>query len=230
MEVRGLRAGDEPEVRRVFRDTVALGRPLPADWDLDRYEALCLGWYLTAGRDDAAVLIDGGTVVGYALVCTRPEAHARWVRRAGARWAGVTLWRLGTGRLRGAAARFHRLRLVDGWTALRRPVVTPYRAHCHLNMSEGARGASGGRALARHVDARCRAAGLDGWFGEVNRRPGARFRAFEATGGGVAGSIPNRTLSWLAGTAVTRHTVLRRVPPEPVDGMAEAADRMAEVR
>ena len=44
--VRPMRPGDAPAVRRIFRETLALGSPttLPAA-ELARYERLCLGWH-----------------------------------------------------------------------------------------------------------------------------------------------------------------------------------------
>lgn len=42
-----MRMADTGDVRRLFRDTIALGRPLPfVCTALERYEALCLDWYL----------------------------------------------------------------------------------------------------------------------------------------------------------------------------------------
>src|SRR5918995_2368658 len=73
MRVRGMRMADAAAVRCLFRDTIALGRPLPfLCVALHRYEALCLAWYLQPERlpDQAVLADDAGRVHGYALVCT----------------------------------------------------------------------------------------------------------------------------------------------------------------
>ena len=45
--VRPLTEGDEAELRRLFRETMVMGRSLPFFLaDGGRYESLCLDWYL----------------------------------------------------------------------------------------------------------------------------------------------------------------------------------------
>ena len=93
-----LRAVDEPELRRVFRSTIALGHPIAdgvgVDAALRPYERLCLEWYLGPGREHASALRDDDSVVGYALVCVDPDGFARWQRRAGARFTAHVAPRL----------------------------------------------------------------------------------------------------------------------------------------
>ncbi len=86
--VRPLTEHDEIELRRLFRETLVMGRPLPFPLaDGGRYEALCLDWYLAQGRRDAVVVDAGGQIVGFALVCTDQAAFRRWVRARAARYA-----------------------------------------------------------------------------------------------------------------------------------------------
>ena len=89
MRARPLGSNDHGAVRAIFGSTLLLGRELPFSLpDLDRYESLCLDWYLGPGREDAAVVeAHNGRVVGYALVCTDEQAHTRWMRRRAARFA-----------------------------------------------------------------------------------------------------------------------------------------------
>lgn len=213
MRVRALRDGDDDDIAEVFRSTLVLGAGLAAPPpDLLRYQALCLDWYLDAGRPDAAVLEGGdGRVVGYALVCTDPDRHRRWVRRAGARFAAGVALRWAAGRYPPDAARFHRLRLRDGWTLWRHaPPALAQLGHAHVNLLPEARAAQAGRLLAAHVDARVARAGLPGWFGEINAAAGTRARALERLGGVIVHRAPNHTLTALAGQPVERLTVVRR--------------------
>jgi hypothetical protein len=64
LRTRPLRPGDDRDIRRVFRATLAMGHPAPLGPGLDRalrpYERLCLDWYLDGGRDAACVLTSGG--------------------------------------------------------------------------------------------------------------------------------------------------------------------------
>jgi hypothetical protein len=203
---------DVPAVRQLFRDTVALGRPLPFDlraWG--RYEELCLGWYLQRHRlDDHAVLSDeAGRVRGYALVCCDHAGFVRWSRGAGLRWAASTAAALLTRRFGRDEARFHRLRLLDGWRGLRAGVDPAMPAHAHVNLARDARGRMHVGALVEHIDGRCASRRLPGWFGEINAPAGRRRAALEAYGATVVHRMPNRTLSWLRGTPVERLTVVR---------------------
>lgn len=211
--VRSLRAGDDDAVRALFRDTICLGRPLPfevPEWDA--YESLCLDWYLGAGRDDAGVLVDGGAITGYTLVCTDAASYRRWQRERAANFSGRVARRMVAGRLDSDASRFLRLRLKDGWDMWRNAIVAPLPAHAHINVACTSRATVNGRLLADHVDQRCRLAGLPGWFGEMNSVAGRRIRALERLGGTIVHRAPNHTLTWLLGQPVERLTVARWVP------------------
>jgi hypothetical protein len=219
LHTRPLRSTDEPELRRVFRSTIALGHPveLGAEFDalLRPYERLCLDWYLDAGREQACVLRDGDRVVGYALVCLDPEAFGRWERRAGARFTAHVVPRLLARRYPASVGRFYRLRLRDGWDLWRhsedRVSGLP---HAHLNATT-TRGLPG-RLLADHVDAVVGAAGFESWYGEMNARSGRRVAALSRWGAEIVSRRPNNTLSWLTGSPVERLTVLRHVPERRV--------------
>lgn len=209
--IRPLRVADLPAVRRLFRDTIALGGPLPfALPGLAAYEALCLDWYLGPGREAAAVLADGDDVRGYVLVCLDGPAYRRWAVPAALTWAAGAAARGLTGGLRGPAATFVRLRVVDGVAAWRGGPPEPAPAHAHVNLARGARRGAGFR-LAGHVDRTTAAAGLPGWYGEINARAGRRALAVEHRQGHVVHRAHNRTLSWLVGEAVERLTILRRL-------------------
>jgi hypothetical protein len=225
VNVHPLTVGDDASVRKVFRATLALGAAVPfAGPAFDRYESLCLDWFLGAGRADAAVLVDDdGEVVGYALVCTDQEAHARWARRKGAAFAGRVVGGLALRRYPPAERRFYRARLRDGYALWRAGSSPPMPASAHMNLLPGHRGGANGRLLAAHIDARVRHAGLPGWFGEINAPAGRRAGALERLGGRVVSRVPNRTLSRLLGRPVERLTVVRTLPEIP----AEAADAAA---
>jgi hypothetical protein len=217
-----LRPGDDPAVRRLFGDTVCLGRPLPflvPGWDA--YQSLCLDWYLGPGRADAGVLVDDGRITGYALVCTDGPAHLRWQRTQAARFSARTVVRLLGGRLDADAERFLRLRLKDGWHMWRHGPAAPWPAHAHLNVACRSRAAAGGRQLAEHVDRRIRLAGFSGWFGEMNAVAGHRAGALGRLGATVVHRAPNHTLSWLLGQPVERLTVGRRLAMQPGGGASD---------
>lgn len=209
LRVRRYTPADERAVRAIFRDTLALGRPLPApvSW-LAEYERLCLQWFVGPGAQDAGVLDDGRAVRGYVLVCTDLAAYRRWAVGAAAVWTARTLTRLAGGRMDPATARFHRLRLADGLAALTAPPA-PMPACVHVNVDAGARGGGAGLLLARHADERCRARDLPGWYGEVNAPTGRRVAALASAGIVTVDRHPNHTLSWLAGRPVERLTVVR---------------------
>jgi hypothetical protein len=239
-------AGDDDAVRRIFRQTVVLGGatpfPLP---DLDRYEQLCLGWYLTEGRPWAAVLVrppaatgpaaprtlhlvEAEEVVGYVLVCPATSVHQRWVRGRALRFTARTVGGLLTRRYEREARTFWWLRLRDGWRSWRHGLPAPMPMHVHLNLDPDVRATSAGRLLAGHADAVCRAEGLVGWFGEVNARAGHRARALERLGGVVVHRTPNLTFSWVRGEPVERLTVVRTLTwpdPRPERVQARSADR-----
>ena len=214
LHTRPLRSTDEPELRRVFRATIALGHPVSLDAGFEAalrpYERLCLEWYLRAAREHACVLRDGDRVVGYALVCLEPEAFGRWQQRAGARFTAHVVPRLLTRRYPAPIRRFYRLRLRDGWDLWRhsedRVSGLP---HAHLNATT--MGGLPGRLLADHIDAVVAAAGFDSWYGEMNARAGRRVAALSRWGAEIVSRRPNGTLTWLTGSPVERLTVLRRV-------------------
>ena len=209
--VRPFTERDEIEVRRLFRETLVMGRALPfVLTDGGRYEALCLDWYLSSGRHDAAVVDAGGQIVGFALTCTDQAAFRRWVRTRAARYALYSLLTLVRTDPRSPVARFHRCRLRDGWVMMRGP-APPLRAHGHINLSPQRAGWAG-LALVKHIDERCRRAGLSGWYGEINAPVGRRADALERFIGSIVHRAPNHTLSWLMGRPVERLTVAREVP------------------
>lgn len=214
LTVRSLRLGEDDQLRGVFRATVALGRPLEGLPGLDRYESLCLDWYLHHERERIRVLDVDGALHGYVLVGARPEDQRRWVRRAAVRYLVAVAPHL----LRpGPDGRFHRLRVRDGWVLRSAPAPMP--VHVHLNLLPTVRAGRGARLLAAHADQVCRDLGAPGWFGEINAREGHRAAAIRRLGGEVVHRAPNRTLSWLVGAPVERLTAVRRLPP-PNDAAA----------
>jgi hypothetical protein len=214
LHTRPMRSTDEPELRRVFRATIALGHPvaLGAEFEaaLRPYERLCLEWYLRSGREHACVLRDGDRVVGYALVCLEPDAFARWQQRAGARFTAHVVSRLVARRYPASISRFYRLRLRDGWDMWRHPERRiAGLPHAHLNATT-TRGLPG-RLLADHVDAVVAAAGFGSWYGEMNARAGRRVAPLGRWGAEIVARRENGTLTWLTGSPVERLTVLRHV-------------------
>lgn len=213
---------DDQAVRRLFRATLGFGTPvlfpLPG---LARYECLCLDWYLGPGRGDAAVLDRDGEVVGYVLVGTDPAAHEAALRDEAVRFTTWAAPRVALRRLPEPARTFWRLRLVDGWHAWRHGRRTggpPVPAHVHMNLDPSAKATRRTLDLLHHADDRVAAAGLPGWFGEINAVVGRRASALERVVGAVVDRQPNRTFTWLAGRPVERLTVVRRPQPQSVDG------------
>lgn len=201
---------DDDAVRRIFRGTLGLGRPVPFELPgLARYEGLCLDWYLEVGRPDAAVLERDGAVVGYVLVCTDPASHAAAQRREAARFAAWAGPRIAARRLPEPARTFWSLRLRDGWRAWRSG--GPARPHAHVNLQPEARISRASLELLAHVDARVGAAGHRSWAGEVNAVRGRRAVALERVVGPVVDRTPSLTYSWLAGRPVDRLRVVRPV-------------------
>ena len=210
--LRPLTERDDVEVRRLFRETLVMGHPLPfALSDGGRYEALCLDWYLGAGRRDAVVADAGGQIAGFALVCTDQAGYRRWVRARAARYALYSVLTLLRSDPRSPVARFHRCRLRDGWVMMRSP-APPFPAHAHINVNLDRRAGGTGWALVKSVDGRCRRAGLSGWYGEINAPVGRRARPLERFVGSIVHRAPNHTLSWLLGRPVERLTLARTVP------------------
>jgi len=212
MSLRPLRPGDDEPIRRLFRATVALGRPLAAPVaDFDVYERLCLDWYLGPGRRDAAVAEQDGGVVGYVLVCTDQRAFGRWRRGAVAALLRRIGPKLATRRYDEFTDRFFRLRLRDGWELWRRAPRGTAAAHAHFNAASGARSGLVVRDFVAHVERACARAGIDAWTGEMNAPVGRRERVLERYGARIVHRARNHTLSWLAGETIERLTVVRPV-------------------
>lgn len=225
--LRPLRPGEERDVRRIFRATLLLGRPLPIDaGDLDSYTSLCLEWYLTRGTV-IVVDVDGG-VRGYLLACLDQADHDRWTRRAALRWTAAAVGRIASGRYRGDARRFATVRIRDGWATWRHAPPPPHGAHGHLNLDPQLRDAQVGHRLVAAMDELVAREGLDGWFGEVNVPEGRSLAAIERAGARVVHRLPNRTFTWLTGTAVERATVAR--PLVGATTTARAAAEAAQAR
>jgi hypothetical protein len=211
--LRALTEQDEAELRRLFRETLVMGRPLPFSLvDNGRYESLCLDWYLGQGRRDAAVVEVEGEIVGFALVCVDQAAYRRWVRARAARYALYSVLTLIRTNPRSPVSRFHRCRLHDGWVMMRSP-AHPFPAHAHTNVLTHQVARWAGLCLLAFVDERCRQAGLPGWYGEINAPVGRRASALERVLGPVVHRAPNHTLSWLMDRPVERLTVARTLPP-----------------
>jgi hypothetical protein len=207
--VRPLRGQDEIELRRLFRETLVMGRPLPFGLaDGGRYESLCLDWYLGDARDNAAVVDAGGQIVGFALVCTDQASYRRWIRARAARYALYSVLTLLRTNPRSSISRFHRRRLRDGWVMMRSP-APPFDAHAHINVLPHRLATWAGLSLLHCVDERCRREGLDGWYGEINALEGKRAGALARVVGPVVHRAPNHTLTWLVGRPVERLTVAR---------------------
>ncbi|CAN5301925.1 hypothetical protein BH23ACT9_BH23ACT9_25020 [soil metagenome] len=209
--VRALQDGDADQVRTLFAATAAVGRPLllPAG-DLSAYSALCLDYYLEVDGSACGVHVEEGVVTGYAMVALDHAAYERWARPRAVRWAARAVARMPLG-LGGTAAAFHFWRLRDGIATLRAGVAPPMPSHFHFNVDVAHRGLAAGFLLAAHADRVVGAAGLPGYFGEVNvavGKPG-RLAAFERLGARVVHRQHNYTLSWLAGQPVERLTVVR---------------------
>lgn len=210
--VRPLNDGDEATLRRLFHETMVMGRPLPFSLkDGGRYESLCLDWYLGPGRGNAVVVDAGGEIVGFALACTDQAGYQRWVRGRAARYALYSVWTLLRSNPWSPLARFHRCRLRDGWV-MWRSAPPPFAAHAHVNVLPHRLARWAGLSLVHRVDQACREAGIPGWYGEINALVGKRAGALERVVGPIAHRSPNHTLTWLMGRPVERLTVTRSVP------------------
>ncbi|GAA2022490.1 hypothetical protein GCM10009839_19900 [Catenulispora yoronensis] len=223
--VRHYTSADEAEVARIFRETLCLGRPLDFPLSgMDRYQRLCLDWFLRYGSDDIGVYEEDGRVHGYVLVCTDLASYHRWAARTALAWTTRVVFGLAFGRLRHQDARFHRLRLRDGWTAALHAPSAPMPALVHVNLDRSARNTGAAQALLRFADQRCATAGHEGWFAEINTRS-HRASALAAIGLHAIHSQPSHTLSWLLEEHVNRLTVVHSVG-EPI-GRASAAPAAA---
>jgi hypothetical protein len=215
--LRTLTSADDRAIGELFDATLLLGTPLP--FALARgavYRTLCIGWYLGAGRADAAVVCDprhDGEVVGYALVCTDEPSYRRAIRRATARFTLATFAALITCRLDHRSRQFYTDRLRDAVHLANNSQHRPTAAHAHLNVRSDRRSGSASLLLREHIDERCRLAGIAAWSGDINAPVGARRRALERLGLEVTASAPNHTLSRRLGRPVERLLVVRRVRP-----------------
>jgi GNAT superfamily N-acetyltransferase len=210
--------GDDAAICELFDRTVLLGGELDVvPVAFDEYRRLCVGWYLEAGRTDAAVARDSsGEVVGYALVCTDEDAAARWSRRWARRLAARVCREWCAGRLDQHSRAFYLARGRDAVELARARRRPPAAVHAHLNVDRTARTAGVALALLDHIDERCRLAGRDSWYGELNERDGSRRAALQRIGMEVVDAAPNHTLTMLLGQPVRRLTLLRRVPGHDV--------------
>lgn len=215
--LRPLQPGDDRPIGVLFAQTQLLGGPLPFPLDgAPCLASLALGWYLERGRDDCVVAVDrGGAVIGYGLVCTDPEGHRRWLRRRAVRTTVRLAAMTATGDIGPRSRDFYRHRARDAIHLARQSTVPAHLGHAHVNLLSRHRSGVLARAIRDHVDERCRSAGLDGWFGEINARPGQRRAALRRVAGEIVDSTPNHTLSYLTGEPVQRLTVVRSVPPSP---------------
>lgn len=211
--LRPYRAEHAPDVRRIWRATLAMGAPLAfTGGTMDRYESLALDWYLDptnheARRADAVVVEHGGAVRGYALACLDESHFVRWSARQAVRWGVRALVTMPA--QPPDLRRFVRLRVRDGLYAWRHQAAPPFPAHMHLNLEPGLRGDGIGHRLVGWMDSRVEAAGLGGYVGEVNVPTGGSVRAIEAAGARVVDRVPNRTFSWLLGVPVDRCVIAR---------------------
>lgn len=213
--VRSLAPGDGAAIERLFDHTVLLGSALERlPVAFEHYRRLSLGWYLGPGRNDAAVAVDAaGSVVGYALVCVDEAAATRFGARRTVTLAGHVAAAALRWRLDGASRTFYRGRVRDVGALIAARRSPPAPAHAHLNVDARARTLTVSRALVDHVDSRCRVAGHDAWYGEINERAGSRRRALERVGADIVDCVPNHTLSALLGEPVQRLTLVRTLGP-----------------
>lgn len=84
-------------------------------------------------------------------------------------------------------------------------------ARAHFDVAAGHRSGLAVKTLVEHVDEACREAGLSRWSGQMNAREGRRETVLVGYGFVIHSKTPNRTLSWLAGSDVSRLTVAREV-------------------
>ncbi|MCC5947459.1 MAG: hypothetical protein JJT89_03295 [Nitriliruptoraceae bacterium] len=196
--LRPARPTDHLAIRALFRTTILAGDPLPgsvlgARDCLARYERLCLDAYLSDGL--VIVVEDDDAIVGYLLGCLDEQAHRRHQTRQALGWVVHAGLGVATGRIRGDARRFVRLRIHDGWVAWRRGPRPPFPAHAHINLARSARARRVGFDLVAAMDAAVAAAGLPGWYGEVTVPAGRSLAAAARAGASVVHRQPNRTFT-----------------------------------
>ena len=208
VRIRPLRSGEEDEVRRIFRATLLLGQPLPfEDRSLVSYSRLCLDWYLTRGT--VLVADTDGQIRGYLLACLDQPGYERWSRWHAAAWGLRATARIALGTCRGPARRFAWLRIRDGLATVWTAPAAPMPAHAHVNLDPEIRAGATGHRLVAAMDAMVEAAGLPGWFGELNVPPGRSLAAIERAGAAVVHRQRNLTFSWLLASPVERATIVR---------------------
>lgn len=205
---------DDRAVGELFERTFALGRPsgivIPG---AAAYRHLCLGWYLTHGRQDAAVYEVEGIVRGYVLVCADERAHGRWIRRAfPAAAARMAVAAVRVGAAGATGRRFLRLRLSD-LRDVWHPGTSPMPVHVHLNLDRNVRAGTAALGALEHADAVTRRFRAVGWYGEVNTLSGRRAAPLGRLGLEVTEVVRNRTLSWVLDRPVDRLTVVRLLEP-----------------
>ena len=209
----------EPAVREIFRNTLILGKPLAGSLDnFHLYEELSIGWYLLPENSGSTVVVDAstGTVVGYALVCTKPEEYNTWLRAQAWKVLRRNLWTFCTGQMSKTGRQFYSRRFLDSLTVVRsrQHHDASSVAHVHMNLRSEVRTGLVAFSLFLQVDTICRQAGFQSWIGEVNAPEGARIRALERLVGEVIDIRRNRTASFFSGMKVNRLTVQRSLPCE----------------
>ncbi len=206
--------GSENSIRALFWETLSIGNPLPFSLSCARrYEELGLGWYLSHGIDDAAVVERDGIVIGYGLFCADAHSFKKHQNRQMLLLAIEVLFAFFTFRTNVESRRFYWFRICDSLTIFRSRNTLPndVHAHAHLNVNRANHDAFAARMLRGHLDAMCRRHGLNAYFGEMNAVGGKRVLSLRRVGGDVVNESRNFTFSWLAGAQVRRLTLLRTV-------------------
>ena len=206
--------GSENCIRTLFWETVSIGNPLPFTLSCARrYEELGLGWYLTQGIGDAAVVERDGNVIGYGLFCADARSFRKHQNRQMILLTIEVLFAFFTFRTNVESRRFYWFRICDSFTIFRSRNTLPkdVHAHAHLNVNRANHDAFAARMLRDHSDAMCRRHGLSSYFGEMNAIGGKRMLSLRRVGGDVVNESRNFTFSWLAGSQVRRLTLVRTV-------------------
>ena len=206
--------GSESYIRTLFWETVSIGNPLPFTLSCARrYEELGLGWYLTHGINDAAVVERDGNVIGYGLFCADAQSFRKHQNQQILLLAIEVLFAFFTFRINVESRRFYWYRIRDSLTIFRSRNTLPadVHAHAHLNVNRANHDAFAARMLRDHSDAVSRRHGLNAYFGEMNAVGGKRLLSLRRVGGDVVNESRNFTFSWLAGAQVRRLTLVRTV-------------------
>lgn len=206
--------GYESRIRAIFWETVSMGNPLPFTLSCARrYEELSLGWYLTHGINDAAIVKRDENVIAYGLFCADAQSFRKQQNRQILLLTIEVLFAFFTFRTNVASCRFYWYRVRDSITIFRTRNTLPIdvHAHAHLNVNRRNHDAFAARMLRDHSDAMCRQHGLTSYFGEMNAVGGKRLLSLQRVGGEVVNQSKNFTFSWLAGAQVRRLTLVRTV-------------------